>query len=60
MTRGDTSEDDRHNTIINLFLKLPAEGKAEFIRYLENTYPQLSELLKEWFFAHPQATVEED
>lgn len=48
MRKGESSEED-HNILIleELFRKLPGEGKAEFIRYLMNTYPQLSESLSE-------------
>ena len=48
MKKGESSEED-HNILIleELFHTLPGEGKAEFIRYLMNTYPQLSGLLKE-------------
>lgn len=48
MKKGESSEED-HNILIleELFHMLPREGKAEFIRYLMNTYPQLSELLSE-------------
>lgn len=44
----ESSEED-HNILIleELFHTLPSEGKAEFIHYLMNTYPQLSESLSE-------------
>lgn len=44
----ESSEED-HNILIleELFHTLPSEGKSEFIRYLMNTYPQLSESLSE-------------
>lgn len=48
MQKGESSEED-HNILIleELFHTLPGEGKAEFIRYLMSTYPQLSESLSE-------------
>lgn len=48
MKKGESSEED-HNILIleELFHTLPGEGKAEFIRYLMDTYPQLSESLSE-------------
>lgn len=47
MTKGKSSDDDQHvitDIIVGLYLTLPEEGQAEFIRYLEGTYPLWLEL----------------
>lgn len=45
MKKGTSSEEENSILILEkLFHELPDEGRAEFIRYLMNIYPQLSEL----------------